>query len=55
MGIDIEKQVAYWRAIAEEDWDVGRLLVEQGKTRHGLFFLHLALTTATFGEERLEA
>jgi HEPN domain-containing protein len=43
MGIDIEKQVAYWRASAEEDWDVGRSLVEQGKTRHGLFFLHLAL------------
>lgn len=43
MGIDIDKQVAYWRASAEEDWDVGRSLVEKGKYRHGLFFLHLAL------------
>jgi HEPN domain-containing protein len=46
MSIDIDKQVAYWRASAEEDWDVGRSLVEQGKTRHGLFFLHLALEKA---------
>ncbi len=46
MTIDIEKQVAYWRVSAEEDWDVGRSLVEQGKTRHGLFFLHLALEKA---------
>ena len=38
MGIAIDKQVAYWRASAEEDWDVGRSLVEQGKARHGLFF-----------------
>ncbi len=43
MSIDIDKQVAYWRESAEEDWDVGCSLVEQGKTRHGLFFLHLAL------------
>jgi len=43
VSINIEKQVAYWRASAEEDWDVGRSLVEQGRTRHGLFFLHLAL------------
>ena len=44
--MDIDKQVAYWRASAEEDWDVGRSLVVQGKTRHGLFFLHLALEKA---------
>jgi hypothetical protein len=30
MGINIEKQVAYWRVSAEEDWDVGRSLVEHG-------------------------
>lgn len=46
MGIDIDKQVAYWRVSAGEDWDVGRSLVEQGKMRHGLFFLHLALEKA---------
>jgi HEPN domain-containing protein len=38
-----EKQVVYWRESAEEDWEVGRSLVQQDKTRHGLFFVHLAL------------
>ncbi len=28
MAIDIDKQVAYWRASAEEDWEVGRSLVK---------------------------
>ena len=41
--INIVKQVAFWRESAAEDWDVGRDLVKRGKTRHGLFFLHLAL------------
>jgi HEPN domain-containing protein len=43
MAIDVQKQIAYWRDGAAEDWDVGIGLVEQGKTRHGLFFVHLAL------------
>ncbi|MBN2452489.1 MAG: HEPN domain-containing protein [Lentisphaeria bacterium] len=43
MMMDIQKQVAYWRHGAVEDWDVGIGLVEQGKIRHGLFFVHLAL------------
>jgi len=41
--IDVEKQIAYWRAGAEEDWEVAVDLVESGKARHGLFFAHLAL------------
>lgn len=36
MGRDVEKQVSYWRASAEEDLYVGPSLVEQGKTGHGL-------------------
>ena len=41
--INIEKQIAYWRSGALEDWEVARELVERGRTRHGLFFAHLAL------------
>lgn len=41
--LNIKKQVAFWRESATEDWNVGRDLVRRGKTRHGLFFLHLAL------------
>lgn len=41
--IDIHKQIAYWRNSAAEDWDVAFKLVNSGKTRHGLFFAHLAL------------
>jgi len=41
--VDIEKQIAFWRGSAEEDWDVARQLVANERTRHGLFFAHLAL------------
>ena len=41
--IDIKKQIAYWRDGAIEDWDVVQELVQNGRTRHGLFFAHLAL------------
>lgn len=41
--VDIEKQITFWRESAKEDWDVARQLVENGRTRHGLFFAHLAL------------
>jgi len=41
--IDIEKQIAYWRNGSAEDWDAARELVKSGRTRHGLFFAHLAL------------
>jgi HEPN domain-containing protein len=47
--IDVQKQIDYWRNGAGEDWEVGIGLVVQGKTRHGLFFVHLAL------EKRLKA
>jgi hypothetical protein len=39
--IDVEKQIAYWRAGAAEDWQVAQELINLGRTRHGLFFAHL--------------
>ncbi len=44
--IDIDKQVAYWRDGSREDWEFAVDTVERGKTRHGLFFAHLALEKA---------
>jgi HEPN domain-containing protein len=41
--IDIEKQISYWRNGAAEDWAVAQELINKGRTRHGLFFAHLAL------------
>ncbi len=41
--IDIQKQIDYWRNGSQEDWEVGHELVQLGRTRHGLFFAHLAL------------
>ncbi len=44
--MDIEKQIAYWRTGSQEDLEVGALLLDQGRFRHGLFFVHLALEKA---------
>lgn len=41
--LDSGKQVDYWRQGADEDWEVAVKLVTDGKSRHGLFFAHLAL------------
>lgn len=41
--IDIEKLVAFWQEGAQEDLTVAQELLERGRIRHGLFFLHLAL------------
>ena len=41
--VDIEKQIDYWRQGSVEDWEVAVQLVKDGKSRHGLFFAHLAL------------
>lgn len=40
--IDVDKQVTFWRSSALEDWDAARALIRQKRTRHGLFFAHLA-------------
>ncbi len=44
--IDIDKQIAYWRDSADEDFAVARELVRRTRIRHGLFFAHLALEKA---------
>jgi len=44
--IDIDKQIAFWRDSAEEDMAVAHDLVQRNRTRHGLFFAHLALEKA---------
>ncbi|MBM4024428.1 MAG: HEPN domain-containing protein [Planctomycetes bacterium] len=41
--VDVERQVGYWRQGSAEDWEVAVKLVKDGKSRHGLFFAHLAL------------
>lgn len=44
--LDIDRQVSYWRNGANEDWSAAIFLVEGGRTRHGLFLLHLAIEKA---------
>jgi HEPN domain-containing protein len=41
--IDIAQQVHFWRDGAQEDLTVVQELLERGRIRHGLFFMHLAL------------
>jgi HEPN domain-containing protein len=41
--VDTREHIAYWRDGAKEDWEVANQLVDVGKTRHGMFFAHLAL------------
>ena len=41
--VDISQHIVYWRNGAAEDWEVANQLVNSGKTRHGMFFAHLAL------------
>jgi HEPN domain-containing protein len=40
---DIPRQTEYWVKSAEEDFEVGRNLIKGDKTRHGLFFVNLAV------------
>lgn len=40
---DVDRQAEYWRQGADEDGHVAARLVEDGSSRHGLFFAHLAL------------
>jgi HEPN domain-containing protein len=44
--VDILQQIAHWRRGALEDWDVATELLEKGRARHALFFIHLALEKA---------
>ncbi|MDO8793286.1 MAG: HEPN domain-containing protein [Vicinamibacterales bacterium] len=44
--VDVDQQVAHWRAGAQEDWGVAVELVERRRIRHGLFFAQLAIEKA---------
>lgn len=44
--MDVAEQALFWQRSSREDWDVARELVRSGRTRHGLFFAHLALEKA---------
>jgi HEPN domain-containing protein len=41
--MDVDKQIEYWTTGSAEDLGAARILLEQGYTRQGLFFAHLAL------------
>jgi HEPN domain-containing protein len=41
--LDIQKQIDYWRKGAAEEWEFACELLTRGRTRHGLFFLHLTV------------
>jgi len=43
MMMEVEKQMGYRRQGSAEDGEVAVKLVKDGKSRHGLFFAHLAL------------
>jgi HEPN domain-containing protein len=47
--MEIDKQIAFWQAGSEEDFEAAGVLLQQKKPRHALFFAHLAL------EKMLEA
>lgn len=41
--MDIQKQIAYWRDSAAEDFAVAVELIKSGRLRHSLFFMHLVV------------
>lgn len=41
--MDVQKQVEFWKASAEEDFAAAESLLEKGHFRHCLFFAHLAV------------
>jgi HEPN domain-containing protein len=41
--VNIEKQINYWKTGASEEIEIATDLFMRGRTRHGLFFLHLTL------------
>lgn len=41
--INVEKQIAYWRDGAAEDWEIAQELLVSKRVRHSLFFAHLTL------------
>ena len=41
--VDVQKQIDYWQTSSNEDFAAAESLLEEGHTRHCLFFAHLAI------------
>ena len=41
--INIERQIKYWTENSNNDFDTAKLLIENSKILHGLFFCHLVI------------
>ncbi len=41
--MNVAKQINHWRTGSDEDLDAAVIMIDAGKIRHGLFFLHLAM------------
>lgn len=41
--MNVEKQIAYWKAGALEDFEVANILLDKRKLQHSMFMAHLAL------------
>lgn len=41
--MDVQQQIDYWRSGSQEDMEVAAELMEKQRSRHALFFAHLAL------------
>jgi len=44
--VNIEKHILCWRDSSAEDWEAANQLIDSGKIRHGLYFVHLMLEKA---------
>ena len=47
--MDLDKQIAYWRAGSTDEMETAAILVERGKLRQGMFFAHLSIEKAPKG------
>ncbi len=41
--MNVEQQIKYWCTSSDEDWEMAEIALANGKIRHALFFLHLAM------------
>ena len=41
--INLEKQITYWEEGSSQDLETAKLLIDNGRILHGLFFCHLAI------------
>jgi len=41
--VDIEKQIAYWKAGSFDDLETAKILIEKDRLLQGLFFCHLVI------------